>query len=372
LILEHPNAPVGESLYLERALGIGSDPVHTVSRRSSTRLDPSHLQGRDVVVVNDAPLPRGTAGRLLREFVLGGGGLLVTLGQRSTANSWPTEFTDLLRGTVGTVVDRLDDRGTTLSVTDFDHPLLELFRTPRSGDFSRARFFRYRRLNQTGDSEWDVLARFDDGEIALAEARVGEGRVVVLTSGLTNSWNDFPVQPVFLPFLHQLTKHLAGYAPGRTWFAAGEVVDLDVFPDMESSGVRSGVVASSGDYRELVVESPSGTRSVRNTGEDSRYLTLEEQGVYRVRLLDDEAGPSEIVAVNVSSAESDLATIDPEELASAVTVSGSSSGSTSFSATLTPEERERRQGLWWYLLVAALLVLVAETVLSNRIQHAAR
>jgi hypothetical protein len=74
----------------------------------------------------------------------------------------------------------------------------------------------------------------------------------------------------------------------------------------------------------------------------------------------------------VNPAESDLSTIDPEELVGAVTMSASGDRQASLVATLTPAERERRQGVWWYLLIAALLVLAAETVISNRLPSRAR
>jgi hypothetical protein len=36
---------------------------------------------------------------------------------------------------------------------------------------------------------------------------------------------------------------------------------------------------------------------------------------------------------------------------------------------MTREEAERRQGLWWYLLVAGVLLLAAETVIANRLSR---
>ena len=369
LIVEHPNATADESLYLERALGIGSDPPYRVESRRSTQVTAADLEGRAVVILNDAPFPRGTVGQRLRQFVLDGGGLFAALGQRSTAGSWPEDFADLLPGRIGGVVDRLADRGATLSVTDYDHPLLELFSTPRSGDFSRTRFYRYHRLEEAASA--DVLARFDDGAVALAEVRAGNGRVVTWASGLSNSWNDFPLQPVFLPFVHQLGKYLAAYAPERTWFTAGEVIDLSLYPTATAS---ASAISGDGEesHHEVVVEYPSGESRVRQVGTDARYLTLEEQGVYRVRMIENDEGTVGTVVVNVSPVESDLATIDPEELVSAVTTSATGERRASFAATLTPAERERRQGVWWYLLIAALLVLVAETTISNRLPSRAR
>jgi hypothetical protein len=37
---------------------------------------------------------------------------------------------------------------------------------------------------------------------------------------------------------------------------------------------------------------------------------------------------------------------------------------------LTPEARERNQRLWWYLLCAGILLLGADTLLSNRMTKA--
>ena len=36
-------------------------------------------------------------------------------------------------------------------------------------------------------------------------------------------------------------------------------------------------------------------------------------------------------------------------------------------AELTPDEAEKRQGVWWYLLIAGLMLLAAEMVVANRL-----
>ena len=35
----------------------------------------------------------------------------------------------------------------------------------------------------------------------------------------------------------------------------------------------------------------------------------------------------------------------------------------------TPQDLERRQALWWYLLIGGILLLATETILSNRISR---
>ena len=92
------------------------------------------------------------------------------------------------------------DRPPGWSALEYGHPVFELFRAPRSGDFSAARFYGYRAVTTAAGRQ--VLARFDDGAPALLERRLGAGRVLLWASSLDLDWNDFAVKPVFLPFVH--------------------------------------------------------------------------------------------------------------------------------------------------------------------------
>jgi hypothetical protein len=92
-------------------------------------------------------------------------------------------------------------------------------------------------------------------------------------------------------------------------------------------------------------------------------VELLEAGFYE---LEREGAAAEVVAVNVDTAESDLAAVDPEELQGALTRVGAAPAAAGVAHSLTPQDAERRQSLWWYLLAAAFLLLLAETALSNR------
>ena len=78
-----------------------------------------------------------------------------------------------------------------------------------------------------------------------------------------------------------------------------------------------------------------------------------------------------ILAVNVDLAETDLSTVDPDELASMVTgrAGGDRTAAGGPARVIPPEDLERRQSVWWYLLVAAALLFVAETLVSNRLSR---
>ena len=302
----------------------------------------------------------GQVATALERFIDEGGGLLVVAGERS---SWPLEGLDLLPGTAGVPLDR-SGRGGSLGFIDYSHPVFELFGGPRNGDLSPARFFRYRPI-KPGESA-TVLARFDDGNPALMERRKGEGRILFWASTIDNYWNDLALKPVYLPFVHRLTEHLAGYLPPAPWYSAGQVLNL---VEQRSLLDAAGLVDTN-----LLAVSPLGARVPVSDGEPSGFLALAEQCLYEIRNADTTEDSPLTLAVNVDLSESDLSTVDPEEFASsvmgrvAVEPSDEASGAR---REFSPEDLERRQGLWWYLLIAASILFVSETVVSNRLSKIA-
>jgi hypothetical protein len=224
---------------------------------------------------------------------------------------------------------------------DYDHPALELFKLPRSGDFSGARFLRYRNLKNA--AEWRVLMRLDDGATLLAERHDGRGRILAWSAGFEGLTNNLALQPVFLPLVHQLARNAAGRQDRPLFHAVGEVLELEA-PGPPPS-----------------VTTPSGERVRLEKGR--LQVELREAGFYEVQ---QDGAPSRVVAVNVDTAESDLSALDPEELRSSLQQRAAARAGSS-TPTGTPEDAERRQSLWWYLLAGAFLLLVAETALSNRL-----
>src|SRR5712692_1778889 len=333
------------SFFLSKALGIGSAPAFQVEAVPSARVTSAMIDKRSVVILNDAMVPPGVAGGVLRRYVERGGGLLVAVGAHT---AWPASEADLLPGRLGAMVDRADGRGATLGFLDYSHPVFEVFKAPRSGDFSAARVLRYRTL-QTGPED-RVLARYDDGAVAAAEKRIGTGRVIAWTTTLDDSWADLPRKPVYLPLVQQLARYLARYEQPSAWFTVGQVVDL------------SALLKSRTDR---VVVTPANER-LRFTSAEPGLLELNEQGIYEIRSATGGGNRPDRIAVNLDPAESDLTPLDPQELVAAVTGHAVQTTTEAQAPVLVkPEEAERRQGLWWYLLVVGLVLLAAEMAVSN-------
>ena len=333
------------ALYLTRALAIGDAPRFETTVRQPEAVSDDDLRRASTVVLNDVAVPGALARRLAR-FVEMGGGLLVALGPRA---SWPQDV-DILPAAVRAPVDKTRGDAARIGALEYGHPVFEPFRAPRSGDFAGARIYGYRAVEPSPMAQ--ILARFDAGAPALLERRTGAGRVLLWTSSLDLAWSDFPLKPVFLPFVHRAVRHLSAYAEPAPWSTVGQVLDASF--GAPASQPLGGVVIT-----------PSG-RQVPVDDEGGEVLELTEQGFYELRTKASE-GAAAVVASNVDSAESDLTTMDPREIIAAA-VGGPDEGARAAAGVpLPPEAQERSQRLWWYLLVIGILVLGADTLLSNRL-----
>lgn len=349
IVAERSGAPRDSSLYVVRALSFGEAPRFDVRIAPADAIPADDLNRAAVVILNDTPVSQATAERLQR-FVQGGGGLFAVVGSRA---AWPAGA-DIMPASVSATSDRTSGAAARLGALEYGHPVFELFRAPRSGDFSSARFYGYRTLTPVPGAQ--VLARFDDGAAALVERRIGSGRVLLWSSTLDTAWNDLPVKPVFLPFVHRVVRYLAAYREPQPWRTVGDVVDPAAAP---------GVTGAAGREVPRIVVTPAGQRlTIDEEGPD--VLELLEQGFYELRTEAKEAAPTAVVASNVDLRESDLRAVDPDEVVAAAM--GRAGGAMAYEAAAAPTDaaQESAQRIWWYLLFAGLLLLAAETIVANR------
>lgn len=321
---------VADALYFERALEIGQAPAIRLTRTGDV--------ARAAVRVFWDVLPdAGTAAWMEQ-----GGGAVVVVGRRLSSRRGT--ISPLLPVTVAGTADRLTDRGGTLRDVRTEHPLFQPFREAADA-LGAVRFFRYARVDAAPSA--DVLARFDDGSAAVVEQRVGSGRMIVLTMPLDNNAGDFPLQPVFLPFVRQLILHASGRDAIPLWRTTGERWSLP------------GTIANP------VVETPD--QSLVRPVADSlgAAVPLGDAGVYRAFRGAVGGEPAAVLAVNVPPGESMLTPMDPSELLLGVRT-GSDSGRTASAGAESDEAIERKQSSWRLLLAIALAVLVVETMVATR------
>src|SRR5712691_14829 len=346
IVVVDTGTKAGAGLYLTRALSIGDAPKFEITNRQPSAVSDDDLRRASVVLLNDVDV-NAAFGRRLARFVQDGGGLFVAAGPRAT---WPQEA-DILPATLSQPIDKSRGESARVGALEYGHPVFEVFRAPRSGDFSSERFYAYRSVSAAPNTQ--VLARFDAGTPALIERKVGSGRVMLWASTLDLSWSDLPLKPVFLPFLHRSMVHLANYTEPTPWLTVGQVFD----PDASSAKAQA---------TGRLALTPSGKRlPLEDEGSSAQVLELQEQGFYEIRGQKANSDVT-VVASNVDPSESDLTALDPAEVIAAATGAAGQNGQLAASEIpLTPEAQERSQRLWWYLLATGILLLGVDTLFSN-------
>jgi hypothetical protein len=267
--------------------------------------------------------------------------------------TWPADV-DLLPASLGNVVDLTRGEAARIGAIEYGHPVFEPFRAPRSGDFSSVRLYGYRSVTAAKDAQ--VLARFDSGTPAVVERKIGNGRAILFASTLDTSLSDLPIRPILQPIIQRVIRHLAAYKDSQPWLTVGDVLD------------PSGTTSAKATSAQGMVLTPSGERRpIEEEGAD--VMQLDEQGFYELRRGGAQSDIA-VVAANVDPAEADLTPLDPKEIsAAAIGPAGSAEGDSGH-VQMTPEAQERNQRIWWYLLLAGIVVLGADTLLSNRLGKA--
>ncbi len=115
-----------------------------------------------------------------------------------------------------------------------------------------------------------------------------------------------------------------------------------------------------------MILTPAGQRIEQSGTPTPVQLAL--PGFYEVHGRSNQSGTVSLAA-NLDTAESDLSVLDTQELSAALSGRpGSVNPADADAAVLTPEDQERRQNFWWYLLMAGILLLGIETAISNRMK----
>jgi hypothetical protein len=338
--------PEGPRYYLERAVANGlSRPVKLVTPSTEESLELESPTATPLVVVtNKLTIARSEK---LRNYVDAGGTVLFMLAENS-------QHGDVIADWLGVSAVDISEADvasyTMLGQINFDHPLFAPMSGPHFNDFTQIHFWKYRKLdeNQLGDSI--VVARFENGDPALVEKRIGKGQVYVLTSGwqpgdsqLARSWK-------FVLLVSALVEGRQAGKSDRVYYLVDEPLPLG--DDIEFAGERA-------------ITKPDGERVL--LAADARdFRGADRPGLYSIATTD---GPQSF-AVNLDPAESrtsPLAVETLEQLGCRLVSQAAATENTEREEQLRDVQLESRQKLWQWLIVAALAVLVTETWLAGRI-----
>ena len=342
LIVESSTRGRSDSLHLQSALTTNDDLPFNFTLKTSGAVDPTSIAEYSLVILNDAGMISPGLADSLAKFVTNGGQLIISTGPRTEVNSFPPALQQVMPATLTESVQTKAGETVAISDVKFDHPIFEVFQ--ESGRLAAAHVIGYFRSQPAANAS--VLARFEDGSPALLESRTGKGRVLLFTSSLGPSWNDLPLMPLYLPFVHQMVRY-AGSREESSWYELGETFRVA----KEQSAVPA-------------VDTPTGTRLTENrlTPDGDVLVTGREPGFYRLRY----SARPDFAAVDVDGSEGDFTKLDFGQFVAGVTGGAGNAESSEANRKLSNEEVEGRQKVWWSLLFIALLLLLTESVLARR------
>ncbi|MCA9223417.1 MAG: VWA domain-containing protein [Planctomycetales bacterium] len=242
-----------------------------------------------------------------------------------------------------------------LAEIDFSHPLFQPFSNPRYNDFTAIHFWRHRRLRLEDDSPVQTLARFDNGDPAILEQALGDGRAILFTSGWHPADSQLALSSKFVPLMQLLLDQAAGGKLVRSSVEVGESLALPAWKS------RANVVNA---RRLRTVTKPDRT-IVRLTSDATNFDDTDQPGLYELRS-DEE---TYLFAVNLDASESNTAPLDVGQLEQAGVRLGTEITQAERRDRLRQQrdkELEDRQQVWRWLIVAALGILMLETGLASR------
>ncbi|MFN9248820.1 MAG: BatA domain-containing protein [Planctomycetota bacterium] len=348
----------------------GNYECTTVEQQQISQVDFSQFGA--VILLNPTAFEEAVW-RQLGDYVRGGGGLCITLGQNALQEGAPderflSEAAQVVLGGELTFPWSRPEGDVFLRPDSLAHPLFQQFRAIESNlNWSAFPVYSHWGLDLPADPETprQVLVSYSDRQPALIENVLGKGRVLVLTTPLAEPerrsagrrpWNDLFVG-----------------RPLPAWLMTRELVSYLVRLELDTLNLQTGQTASlANNLREypesytLFTPKPNqGTTKVAVVGEQLRYRFTDFPGQYRLKGTLD--GPViRGFSVNVHPADTDLTRLAPGELESVLGTSGFQ-----LASDQTQIERQQgtaRKGQEFYPLVVLMLLAVfaMEYLLSNR------
>jgi hypothetical protein len=286
-----------------------------------------------VVISDVGALPGGFESQL-REYVQNGGSVLVTLGHNAMAKMKVPVSED--RIAESRYAGREGDRFQTAAWLDPSHPSIQ-----KDNNWAGVKFYRALRVDP-GKSR--VVGRLSDETPLLMDQQIGAGHVEVFASTFDNIDNDFPRHASFVPFVEQTARYLGRLDAGPPAVQVGSFEELRDSKDKGSS---------------VDVVDPKGGRVFDlKEAATAQNIQFTMAGFYDIRRPNRQ---NELVAVNSDRRESNLTPASAEDLKLWQNTANATSGGDS-SAT----SEQKPVSLWWYVMLAALALAIAESVLGNK------
>ncbi|QPJ66522.1 MAG: VWA domain-containing protein [Candidatus Nitrohelix vancouverensis] len=309
-----------EAFYVERALNPFSSSAAQIAPSVITLAELNRKNLFDYSVIffcNVRELPYGYESQL-EQFVLQGGAVIVSLGDQTHPKWFNQTMGNLFPVTLDQPLHSQSAQSAfQLSFEPGDHPVLNIFEGNALREMKKAGFNTIFKVTPRADRDFKTPMRFSGEHAAIVESEWGKGKTFLFTSSMDRDWNDFPIQPTFLPWLQRWVKYAA--------HGLGSVNQQNLFVGQALSDWKAELKG-----KNIWIQSPSGKVTALPTGEKAPvYEETSEPGLYHIYTAgrENEATPSAqdnqlppfaelsgMFAVNIDPQESDPQKISHEDL----------------------------------------------------------
>ncbi len=359
----------GEAFYLLNALRLkarGANEPLQIARIDAIDLPGEPLSDYNVIALANVPELTGEQADRLKAFVRGGGSLIVFLGDQVDPTAYNRALHDgndpLLPGELMGVVEQPENAeqvGWAMTATDADHPLARVWRMvpEQLADVARVRAL----YEIKPDEDAQVILNISQSNLPLMlDKRLGRGSVLLVSTSADRLWTNLPIHPVYPMLLHQAVTELAETRSMAGPYTVGRAMVLPIPGDTTSQNVT----ILRPDDTEQIVRVTSDPALGQVASVDALIPGIHRLVADSGNGLDANA-PAQLFAVNVPADESNVQVADATALEQQLGPVGARllDGEVSIAEAVRTSRVGRE--LWRILLVAALLVIIAQAVLAR-------
>ena len=345
VLLIHNYGDNRSPLYIGAALSAAAQSAFTLESINVSEAADRKPSNYAFIILSDLNSLPSLLENSLTGYVRAGGSLFIAAGTSAGGRSQIPIFGAHIIETRD--YNRVPDRYMSVGSSDSSYPAVA-----KGGGWPGVKFFYALAVDPgAGPGAARVIVRLADQTPLLLEKRIGEGRVLLLTSGLDNLTNDFPLDPAFVPFIEQTARYLAGSE------RQGGARIVDAYFELRNAAEHQ---PSQGQGIE--VTDPEGKRPLTlREAAAAQSFQFTEAGFYQIRLAN---GRQDEIGVNPDPKESNLDLIPGDVLALWNGQGGQSSPENSTPIAATPTKTP--ESFWWYVMLFVFASAIIESMIASR------
>ncbi|MDZ4659935.1 MAG: BatA domain-containing protein [Bythopirellula sp.] len=372
LLVDNPELTDSEKSareFLTAALGYNGEepqPWHAVYR--PTIIEPSDLaeanltQYRAVILTDLVEGDDETIAKL-HDFVREGGGLWIALGENVDRTSFNRDLFDDGDGLSPLPLESLQENDSASEEAGMihppgrDHPATAQLANTTQLDIDEARVSMHWQFaaRGEGDPETNVLLEAGDGTPLVVENYVGNGRVIVQSFPLGLEWSNLPQLKAYVVLVSDWLDYLSAPTSARYNLAPGSALVAMLPASADADGVK--LLTPAGTTVPLAGQELADAQVVR-------YWQTHLPGSYRVLYEDSGSSGSMPFHVARDPQESQLNFIDDLQR-EAIAASGVIFGTELPETQVVEESTAQQEPIWQLLLVALIVLLALELLISS-------